>query len=259
MSTILGGHYPAPASRGSAVSPDGYVEGEGEWNARKHGGSKRRVWRKIHIGIDEKSLEIRAAEFTTSDVGDPDKPGLHRLIWTVVNHLVSTGRSDTPTHNEARGGTSACAAVAAAMMALRKDRQSPLWEHLKTAPLTYDSVRKIWLEQNRDTPAGQLAAAIKIWQGPRPTADPAEGGGRFLFVPGAERTELDAGDCLIIASSHSSRIAFLQSSEAAQSSLKLRNSASLSSMRFLWTSLRSCSSNIVVFKAEICLSSCWKS
>ena len=46
------------------------VEGEGEWNARKHGGPKRRVWRKIHIGIDEKTLEIRAAEFTTSDVGD---------------------------------------------------------------------------------------------------------------------------------------------------------------------------------------------
>lgn len=45
------------------------VEGEGEWNARKHGGSKRRVWRKIHVGIDEKSLEIRAAEFTTSDIG----------------------------------------------------------------------------------------------------------------------------------------------------------------------------------------------
>ena len=45
------------------------VEGEGEWNARKHGGTKRRVWRKIHIGIDEQTLEIRAAEFTTSDVG----------------------------------------------------------------------------------------------------------------------------------------------------------------------------------------------
>jgi hypothetical protein len=41
-----------------------------EWNARKHGGAKRRVWRRIHIGIDEKSLEIRAVEFTTSDVGD---------------------------------------------------------------------------------------------------------------------------------------------------------------------------------------------
>jgi Transposase DDE domain len=33
------------------------VEGEGEWNARKHDGTKRRVWRKIHIGIDEQTLK----------------------------------------------------------------------------------------------------------------------------------------------------------------------------------------------------------
>ena len=46
------------------------VEGEGEWNARKHGGAKRRVWRKVHLGIDEQTLEVRAAELTTSDVGD---------------------------------------------------------------------------------------------------------------------------------------------------------------------------------------------
>ena len=46
------------------------VEGEGEGNARKHGGTKRRVWRKIHIGIDEQTLEIRAAESITSDAGD---------------------------------------------------------------------------------------------------------------------------------------------------------------------------------------------
>lgn len=36
------------------------AEGEGEWNARKHGGPKGRLWRKIHIGIDAKTLEIRA-------------------------------------------------------------------------------------------------------------------------------------------------------------------------------------------------------
>jgi hypothetical protein len=46
------------------------VEGKGEWSARKHGGTKRRVWCKIHIGIDEKFLEIRATEFAASDVGD---------------------------------------------------------------------------------------------------------------------------------------------------------------------------------------------
>ena len=46
------------------------VEGEGEWNARKHGGSKRRVWRKIHLGIDEGTLEVRAVAITASHIGD---------------------------------------------------------------------------------------------------------------------------------------------------------------------------------------------
>jgi len=32
------------------------VEGEGEWNAHKHGGPKRRAWRKIHIAIDDTYL-----------------------------------------------------------------------------------------------------------------------------------------------------------------------------------------------------------
>lgn len=36
------------------------AEGEGEWNARKHGGPKHRLWRKRHIGIDEETPEIRA-------------------------------------------------------------------------------------------------------------------------------------------------------------------------------------------------------
>ncbi len=50
---------------------------EGEWHARKHGGPECRVWRKIHLGIDEGTLEIRVIEVTTSDVGDaPMLPGL---------------------------------------------------------------------------------------------------------------------------------------------------------------------------------------
>ena len=54
------------------------AEGEGERNARKHGGSKRRVWRKIHIGIDEETLEVRAVEVTGSNIGDP--PMLPELL-----------------------------------------------------------------------------------------------------------------------------------------------------------------------------------
>ena len=56
-------------------------EGEGEWNARKHGGPKRRLWRKIQIGIDEQTLEIRAIEVTSSSIGDaPILPDLLNQI-----------------------------------------------------------------------------------------------------------------------------------------------------------------------------------
>ena len=57
------------------------AEGEGEWNAGKHGGPKRRLWRKIHIGIDEQALEIRAIEVTSSRIGDaPILPDLLNQI-----------------------------------------------------------------------------------------------------------------------------------------------------------------------------------
>ena len=46
------------------------VRGEGEWHARKHGGARRRVWRKVHLAVDESTLEVRAVEITGSGVGD---------------------------------------------------------------------------------------------------------------------------------------------------------------------------------------------
>ena len=46
------------------------AEGDREWNARKPGGSKKRLWRKLHLGMDEETLEIRAVGVTTSNVGD---------------------------------------------------------------------------------------------------------------------------------------------------------------------------------------------
>lgn len=53
------------------------VRGEGEWHARKHGGAKRREWRKVHLGIDEATMEVRAVEITDSRIGDaPMLPSL---------------------------------------------------------------------------------------------------------------------------------------------------------------------------------------
>lgn len=46
------------------------VYGEGEWKTRQHGVSKRRTWRKLHLGIDEATGEILSAVVTTNDVHD---------------------------------------------------------------------------------------------------------------------------------------------------------------------------------------------
>ncbi len=73
------------------------VEGEGEWFAKKHGPSKPRQWRKMHIGIDADTLEIRAIEVTGSQDNisllkggiDSDTPVFNTMInrlETVVSH-----------------------------------------------------------------------------------------------------------------------------------------------------------------------------
>ena len=46
------------------------IYGEGEWKVRKHGNSKRRTWRKLHLGVDPASGEIQAALLTENSVSD---------------------------------------------------------------------------------------------------------------------------------------------------------------------------------------------
>ena len=74
------------------------AEGEGEWNARKHGGAKRRLWRKIHIGVDEQTLKIRAIEVTGSNAGDA--PMLPELLKQIpldvqISSVTADGAYDT--------------------------------------------------------------------------------------------------------------------------------------------------------------------
>lgn len=46
------------------------IFGEGEWKVRQHGYTKRRTWRKLHIGADEATGEIAAAVVTTNNFAD---------------------------------------------------------------------------------------------------------------------------------------------------------------------------------------------
>src|SRR5512143_2735500 len=51
------------------------VDGEGEWKVRKHGDSKRRTWRKLHLAIDAETHEIQAVAVTESGIDDAEEVG----------------------------------------------------------------------------------------------------------------------------------------------------------------------------------------
>lgn len=43
---------------------------EGEWKCKKHGPGNRRQWRKLRIGIDAQTLQIRAIAVMSNNVSD---------------------------------------------------------------------------------------------------------------------------------------------------------------------------------------------
>ncbi len=49
------------------------VFGEGEWKTRKHGISKRRTWRKLHLAVNPKTQEIEAEVLTENSGHDADQ------------------------------------------------------------------------------------------------------------------------------------------------------------------------------------------
>ena len=51
------------------------LSGAGEWLVEKHGTSRRRSWRKLHIGVDADTGQIVAAALTTNDVDDGSQVG----------------------------------------------------------------------------------------------------------------------------------------------------------------------------------------
>jgi hypothetical protein len=74
------------------------VYGEGEWKTRQHGVSKRRTWRKLHLGVDEATGEILSAVVTLNDCHDG------QMLAEVLNSIddpidqVSTDGADDHRH-----------------------------------------------------------------------------------------------------------------------------------------------------------------
>jgi hypothetical protein len=85
------------------------VFGEGEWKVRKHGYSKRRTWRKIHVGMCADSGQIVVSAMTSNNVSD-DEAMVHMmdaLEGTPLGDVLGDGAYDTADCREAvhdRGG-----------------------------------------------------------------------------------------------------------------------------------------------------------
>lgn len=90
------------------------VYGEGEWKVRRHGYAKRRGWKKIHLGFDEKTGDIVAAEVTDNDVHDSEAfPGLLGQIprETGIAQVSNDGGYDTESCYAAIRGRGARAVI----------------------------------------------------------------------------------------------------------------------------------------------------
>ncbi|XZG70536.1 IS5 family transposase [Chitinibacteraceae bacterium HSL-7] len=97
--------------------------GEGEWKRKKHGAEYRRQWRKVHLGIDAETLDIRAIEVTGNGVGDA--PVLPDLLAQIP-----AGESIVSVCTDGAYDTKACHAAiaargAAAIIPVRKNGR--LW------------------------------------------------------------------------------------------------------------------------------------
>ena len=52
------------------VGFDRLESGEGEWKVRQHGWTKRRTWRKLHVGVHEATGEVVAQTLTSHRIDD---------------------------------------------------------------------------------------------------------------------------------------------------------------------------------------------
>jgi IS5 family transposase len=99
------------------------VYGEGEWKVRLHGWSKRRTWRKLHLGVDEATGEIIAAVASEAGVTDDEVlPDLVAQVKGKIRQVSADGAYDKRRCYEAleeRGAT--------AVIPPRRDVK--IWQH----------------------------------------------------------------------------------------------------------------------------------
>jgi len=70
------------------------VYGEGEWKVRQHGYRQRRTWRKFHLSVEERPLEIQEVTVTEAATDDASQVGGLREASDEVDQVSAEGSYD---------------------------------------------------------------------------------------------------------------------------------------------------------------------
>src|SRR6185369_4346982 len=99
------------------------VFGEGEWKVRQHGWSKRRTWRKLHLGVDEATGEILAAVVSEARISDDDAlPDILAQVKGEIHQVSADGAYDKRSCYDALAARGAKAVIP-------PRRDAKIWQH----------------------------------------------------------------------------------------------------------------------------------
>jgi IS5 family transposase len=102
------------------------VYGEGEWKVRQHGISRRRTWRKLHIGVDEATHEFVAVVISTNSFKDSQLlPDLLEQVEDEIKQVSADGAYDSRNCYDAIREREARAAIP-------PQKRAKIWQHGNT-------------------------------------------------------------------------------------------------------------------------------
>jgi hypothetical protein len=112
------------------------VYGEGEWKVRKHGWSKHRTWRKVHLGVSTSGPSkhlIATDEMTANSVGDGDGQLLPKLLDQLTTDLPDTPLTEL--YGDGGYDTKGCYEAISAKGAtsiIPPQKNAKIWQHGNT-------------------------------------------------------------------------------------------------------------------------------
>ena len=116
------------------------VYGEGEWKVRQHGWTKRRTWRKLHVGVNEATGEVVAQTLTSHRIDDASQ--MIPLLTQVDEGVGAVGGDEAYDKRKVFDAlaTPSSGPSIRPIIALRKDATIQQHGNCKAPPLARDEI-----------------------------------------------------------------------------------------------------------------------